>query len=401
QAHIMSIADVDRNRLLAGKKLVEGWYTKKTGKNNYVDIKTHEDYHALLANKDIDAVMISTPDHWHAQPAMEAAIAGKHIYLQKPTSLTIEEGRMMSDAVKKSGIVFQLGSQQRSVNPWPQFKKACELVRNGRIGQLHKVYIGLPSDPAGGNTAEMPVPENLNYDMWLGSTPHIYYTLDRVHSQTDYDSRGGWLRLEQFGAGMITGWGVHHIDIAHWGMDTELTGPIEAEATAEFPKSGLWNVHGNYDAKLKYANGVEMLLSSKNPNGIKFEGSNGWIFVSRGDVSVTATDPGAGGNNKALSAGDPKILSSVIGSNEIHLYESAEQHGNWLDCIKNNKPSISPAEVAHRSCSACLVAHAAMKIPGKLYWDPAKEIFKDNVEANKLLSRPQRYPYGTNYVVKK
>ena len=400
-AHIMAIADVDSNRLQAGKKLVEGWYTKKTGKDNYVDIKTYEDYHALLANKDIDAVMISTPDHWHAQPAMEAAIAGKHIYLQKPTSLTIEEGRMMSEAVKKSGVVFQLGSQQRSINPWPQFKKACELVRNGRIGKLHKVYIGLPSDPAGGNTAELPVPENLNYNMWLGSTPHIYYTLDRVHSQTDYDSRGGWLRLEQFGAGMITGWGVHHIDIAHWGMDTELTGPIEAEATAEFPKSGLWNVHGNYEAKLKYANGVEMFLNSKNPNGIKFEGSSGWIFVSRGDVSVTATDPGAGGNNKALSASDPKILSSVIGPNEIHLYESAEQHGNWLDGIKNKKPTISPAEVAHRSCSVCLVAHAAMKIPGKLYWDPKKEIFKDNVEANKLLSRPQRYPYGTNYVVKK
>ncbi len=399
-AHIMAIADVDRNRLQAGKKLVEGWYAKKTGKDNYVNIKINEDYHALLENKDIDAVMISTPDHWHAQPAMEAARAGKHIYLQKPTSLTIEEGRMMSDAVKKSGVVFQLGSQQRSINPWPQFKKACELVRNGRIGKLHAVHIGLPSDPSGGKTAEMPVPVNLNYDIWLGSTPHIYYTMDRVHSQTDPDSRPGWLRLEQFGAGMITGWGVHHIDIAHWGMDTELTGPIEAEAKAEFPKSGLWNVHGNYEAKLKYANGVEMLLSSKNPNGIKFEGSNGWIFVSRGNVGVTATDPGAGGNSEAFSANDPKILSSVIGSNETHLYQSAEQHGNWLDCIKDKKPTISPAETAHRSCSACLVAHAAMKTGQKLYWDPEKEIFKDNIEANKLLSRPQRYPYGTNYVIK-
>ena len=399
-AHIMAIADVDRNRLQTGKKLVEGWYAKKAGKDNYVNIKIYEDYHALLDNKDIDAVMISTPDHWHAQPAIEAAQAGKHIYLQKPTSLTIEEGRMMSEAVKKSGVIFQLGSQQRSINPWPQFKKACELVRNGRIGKLHTVHIGLPSDPAGGKTTEMPVPENLNYDMWLGSTPHIYYTLDRVHSQTDPDSRPGWLRLEQFGAGMITGWGVHHIDIAHWGMDSELTGPIEAEAKAEFPKSGLWNVHGNYEAKLKYANGVEMFLSSKNPNGIKFEGSNGWIFVSRGNVRVTATDPGAGGNNEAFSANDPKILSSVIGPNEIHLYESAEQHGNWLDCIKVKKPTISPAETAHRSCSACLVAHAAMKTGKKLYWDPEKEIFKDNIEANKLLSRPQRYPYGTNHVIK-
>ena len=401
QAHIMAIADLDRNRLQLGKKLVEGWYTKKTGNENYVDIKTYDDYHELLANKDIDAVMISTPDHWHAQPAMEAALAGKHIYLQKPTSLTIEEGRMMSNTVQRSGVVFQLGSQQRSINPWPQFKRACELVRNGRIGKLHSVHIGLPSDPAGGNTAEMPVPENLNYDMWLGSTPYIYYTLDRVHSQTDPDSRGGWLRLEQFGAGMITGWGVHHIDIAHWGMNTELTGPIEIEGNAEFPKTGLWNVHGNYNVKAKYANGVAMNLSSENPNGIKFEGTNGWIFVSRGNVSVTASDPTAGGTNKAFVASDPKILSSVIGPNEVHLYESKEQHGNWLECIQNKKPTISPAEVAHRSCSACLVAHAAMKIGKKLYWDPKKEIFNGNVEANKLLSRPQRLPYGTNYVVSK
>ena len=401
-ARIMAIADVDRNRLQSGKQLIEGWYAKKTGQGNYIDVKTYGDYHDMLANKDVDAVIISTPDHWHAQPAIEAALAGKHIYLQKPTSLTIEEGRHMSDAVRKSGVTFQLGSQQRSVKPWPQFKRACELVRNGRIGKLHTVHIGLPSDPPGGVTTEMPIPANLNYDMWLGSTPYIYYTLDRVHSQTDVESRGGWLRCEQFGAGMITGWGVHHIDIAHWGMNTELTGPIEIEGTAEFPKTGLWNVHGDYEIKAKYANGITMLMSSKNPNGIKFEGTDGWIFVSRGNVGVTSSDPTSGGEqNKAFNASNPKILTSVIGPNEVHLYESPEQHGNWLDCIQNKKPTISPAEVAHRSCSACLLAHAAMKTEGKLYWDPKKELFKDNVEANKLLSRPQRYPYGTNYAIKK
>jgi predicted dehydrogenase len=400
-ARIMAVADVDRNRLQSGKQMIEGWYAKKTGQANYMDVKIYDDYHSLLANKEIDAVIISTPDHWHAQPAIEAALAGKHIYCQKPTSLTIEEGRTMSDVVRKSGVIFQLGSQQRSANPWPQFKKACELVRNGRIGKLHSVRVGLPSDPAGGETKEMPIPENLNYDMWLGSTPYIYYTVDRVHSQTDPNSRGGWLRCEQFGAGMITGWGVHHIDIAHWGMNTELTGPIEVEATAEFPKKGLWNVHGDYEAQMKYANGVTMYLNSKNPNGIRFEGSDGWIFVTRGSVGVTASDPTSGPVEKAFNASDPKLLTSVIGPNEVHLYDSPEQHGNWLDCIQSKKPNISPAEVAHRSCSACLLAHAAMKTEGKLYWDPKKEVFKDNVEANKLLSRPQRYPYGTNYVSNK
>lgn len=397
-ARIMAVADVDRLRLESGKKMLEGWYAKKTGQANYIDIKIYEDFHQLINNKDIDAVIISTPDHWHAQPAIEAALAGKHIYLQKPTSLTIEEGRQMSDAVRKSGVVFQLGSQQRSANPWPQFKQACELVRNGRIGKLHTVNVGLPSDPAGGDTKEMPIPENLNYDMWLGSTPYVYYTGDRVHSQIDPNSRGGWLRCEQFGAGMITGWGVHHIDIAHWGMNTELTGPIEIEATAEFPKAGLWDVHGNYEVKSKYANGVTMIMNSNNPNGIKFEGSDGWIFVTRGNVGVTASDPTSGKVEKAFNASNPKILEAKIGPNEIHLYNSPEQHGNWLDSILSKKPTISPAEVAHRSCSACLLAHAAMKTPGKLFWDPKKEVFIDNKEANKLLSRPQRFPYGTNYI---
>lgn len=400
-ARIMAIADLDRERQKKGKQMIEGWYAKKTGKENYIDVQLYDDYHALLDNKDIDAVIISTPDHWHAQPAIEAALAGKHIYLQKPTSLTIEEGRTMSDVVRKSGVTFQLGSQQRSVNPWPQFKKACELVRNGRIGKLHTVRVGLPGDPSGGIATEMPIPQNLNYDMWLGSTPYVYYTLDRVHSQTDVNSRPGWLRCEQFGAGMITGWGVHHIDIAHWGMDTESTGPIEVEATAEFPKTGLWNVHGDFEVKAKYANGVEMFINGKYPNGVRFEGSNGWIFVSRGNVSVTSSDPAAATNQKAFQASDPKILTSVIGPNEIHLYDSPEQHGNWLDCIQNKKPTISPAEVAHRSCSACLVAHAAMKTQKKLYWDPKNEVFKNNAEANKLLSRPQRFPYGTNYVAYK
>jgi predicted dehydrogenase len=402
-ARIIAVADVDKYRQQKGKELIEGWYAKKTGQANYINVKLYDDYHELLANKDIDAVIISTPDHWHAQPAMEAAIAGKHIYLQKPTSLTIEEGRHMSDVVRAKGVVFQLGSQQRSVSPWPQFKKACELVRNGRIGKLKEVHVGLPADPPGGNTTEMPLPKELNYDMWLGSTPYIYYTQDRVHHPTDLDSRPGWLRLEQFGAGMITGWGVHHIDIAHWGMNTELTGPIEVSGSAQFPKSGLWNVHGDYEVEAKYANGVTMYVNSKNPNGVKFVGTDGWIFVSRGNVGVTATDPTSGDKSqpKAFNASNPAILNSVIKPNEIHLYESPEQHRNWLECIQSKKATISPAEIAHRSCSACLVAFAAMKMGTRLYWDPVKEVFKNNTEANKLLSRPQRHPYGTSYVYQK
>lgn len=402
-AHVIAVADLDKNRLAKGKEWIERKYVERTGKEKYLEVKTYDDYHEILARKDIDAVIISTPDHWHAQPAMEAAVAGKHIYMQKPTSLTIREGRQMADMIKKKGVIFQLGSQQRSINPWPQFKRTCELVRNGRIGKLKKVYVGLPGDPAGGNTAQMPVPSNLNYDMWLGSTPEIYYTLDRVHSQTDINDRPGWLRLEQFGAGMITGWGSHHIDIAHWGMDTELTGPIEIEGKATFPAqgSGLWDVHGDFLVNALYANGVTMEIGGTNPNGVKFEGTDGWIFVSRGNVGVTASDPGAAASakeNKAFYASDPKILGSVIQPNEIHLYESPEQHQNWIESIQSGKQTISHAEIAHRSCTACLLAHTAMKLGRKVKWDPKKEQFINDKEATAMLSRPQRAKYGTNHV---
>ncbi len=399
-ARVVAVADLDRKRMEKGKQWVQDYYKGKNKGDEYMNVSTYQDYRDLLADPSIDAVIISTPDHWHAQPAMEAALSGKDIYLQKPTSLTIEEGRMMSDTIHQTGAVFQLGGQQRSMNSWPQFKKACELVRNGRIGKVTRVEVGLPGDPSGDEEPKMPIPENLDYDTWLGSTPEVYYTEKRVHPQDGF-SRPGWLRCEQFGAGMITGWGVHHIDIAHWGMGTEFTGPIEMEATAKFPKSGLWNVHGDFNVKAKYANGAKMEVSGDFPNGVKFIGTDGWIFVTRGNAKVTASDPTSSSSGSSpFQASDPKILTSEIGPNEIHLYESPEQHRNWLDCIKTRGLTISPAEVAHRSCSACLIYHIAMKLPGKLYWDPGKERFKNNDKANEMLSRHQRYPFGTHFAKK-
>jgi len=399
-ARIVAIADVDKNRLKKGEEWVLNRYEKLKEKKNFVKLDLYQDYREMLLDKNIDAVIISTPDHWHARPAIDAALAGKDIYLQKPASLTIDEGRQMSNIVHRTGRIFQMGSQQRSVNPWPHFKRACELVRNGRIGDVHTIYVGLPGDPSGPEAAEMPVPANLNYDMWLGSTPEVYYTEMRVHSPNDIGSRPGWLRCEQFGAGMITGWGAHHIDTAHWGMGTEYTGPIEVEGSADFPTSGLWNVHGDFKTTSKYANGVTMHISGSYPNGVKFIGSDGWIFVSRGAVKVTASDPGASDSKlEALDASDKKILDSVIGPDEIHLYESPEQHKNWLDSIISREETIAPAEIGHRSCSACLVNHIAMKIPRKLYWDPVKERFRNDDEANGMLSRTQRLPYGTDHAL--
>jgi len=389
-ARVTAVCDLDGKRLKEGREFVEAFYAKAKGKADYLAVKTYKDFRELLADKDVDAVVISTPDHWHAIPAIAAARAGKDIYLQKPASLTIAEGRAMSDAVHRTGRILQIGSQQRSM---PQFRYACELVRNGRIGELRTIKIGLPIDPAGEVEPEMSVPKNLDYDMWLGSTPLVYYTEKRVHPQNDY-SRPGWLRCEQFGAGMITGWGVHHLDIAHWAMDLEYSGPVEVEAQAEFPKKGLWDVHGKYRITAKYPNGVVMTVCDEFPNGVRFEGSSGWIFVTRGNYSVTASDPVAqSASAKALDASDPKILASKIGPDEVHLYESEEQHGNWLDCIRTRRQPIAPAEVGHRTCSACLVGHIAMKIPRKLHWDPAQERFKGDDAANALLSRPMRAPW--------
>lgn len=389
---IIAAADLDTNRVTDAKKLIEGYYSEQFGKP-YTGVTTYQHYEDLLANKDVDAVLISTPDHWHAKNAIDAVRAGKDVYLQKPTSLTIEEGRRMSDAVYASGKILQIGSQQRSME---QFRVACELVRNGRIGRLQRIEIRLPGDPPGGNTEEMPVPRNLDYDKWLGPTPYAYYTEERVHPQQGYD-RPGWLRCEQFGAGMITGWGAHHFDIAHWAMDKEYSGPIEIYGKAEFATDGLWDVHGQYETEMLYDNGVIVTGttdSKEKPNGVLFTGSDGWIFVSRGAYTASANDPQSNASSKALQASDPKILSPLTDNDPVRLYVSTDHHGNWLESVRTRKMNITPAEVAHRSCTACLLQHIAMKLNRKLYWNPAMEQFKNDDEANAMISRPQRSPYN-------
>lgn len=394
-ANVMAVCDLDSNRMKDGKVLVDKFYQEKNGKSNYSGTKMYEDYRDMLNDKDIDAVMISTPDHWHAQPAMEAAMSGKDIYLQKPTSLTVDEGRQLVNAVQKNNVILQVGTQQRAM---PQFRIAAELVRNGRIGKLRTVKIGLPGDPGGPEAPTMSIPKNLNFNMWLGSTPEVPYTEIGVHPEKGY-SRPGWLRQENYGAGMITGWGQHHYDSAAWGMDTELTGPASVQAIADFPKSGLWNVHGDFMVKHEYDNGISVLTSGGYPNGIRYEGSEGWIFVSRGAYVASSSDPVAEEKSKkALDASDPKIISSQIGPNETLLYKIDDQHGNWLDCIQSRKAPISPVEIGHMACVVCLISHIAMKIPRKLEWNPKKERFINDDEANLLLIRTQRKPYGTNYL---
>lgn len=387
-ARVMAVCDLSADRVVEGKKFVNDFYAKKTGKP-YDGVTGYSNFRELLANKDIDAVVISTPDHQHAILAVAAVRAGKDVYLQKPASLTIAEGRYLSDAVQASGRILQIGSQQRS---WKQFHRACELVRNGRIGEIKHVEIGLPGDPAGGDPTPMPVPVGFNYDSWLGSTPEVPYTVDRVMPLKGFD-RPGWLRMEQFGAGMITGWGAHHVDTAHWGMDTEYTGPVEIWGTAEFPTMGLWDVHGKFLTHAIYANGVTMDISGDFPNGIKWYGTKGWLFVTRDEMTSPTAAAGQSVKIEPLMASDPKIQDSVIGPDEIHLYTATEQHANWLECIHTRKQPTAPVEIGHRACSTCLLHHIAMKTKRRLHWDPEREKFRGDEDANAMLSRPQRSPY--------
>jgi predicted dehydrogenase len=230
----------------------------------------------------------------------------------------------------------------------------------------------------------MPVPGNFDYKTWLGSTPEVFYNELRVHPQNDY-SRPGWLRNEQFGAGMITGWGSHFFDYSAWGMDTEYTGPVSVEAVAQFPRSGIWNVHGDFMLKAEYKNGITMFAGTGYPYGVRYEGETGWIYVTHAGTPT-------------LEASDPALLNSEIIASEIHLYMTTEHHGNWLDCIRSRKQTISPVEVGHRSCSLCLISHIAMKVPGILKWDPEKERFTNSEQANSFLGREQRAPFGTDYL---
>jgi predicted dehydrogenase len=385
---IVAVCDLSAERVELGKQFVNDSYTKKLGKP-YTGTRGYSDYRELLANHEIDAVLISTPDHQHARLAVAAIAAGKDVYLQKPASMTIREGRIMADHVKASRQILQVGSQQRS---WKQFARAAELVRNGRIGTVQRVEIGLPGDPAGGNPEPMPIPPGFNYDAWLGSTPEVTYTVDRVMPQKGFD-RPGWLRMEQFGAGMITGWGAHHVDTAHWGMDTELTGPVEIWGHAEFPTEGLWNVHGPFKTYGRYDNGVVMTISGDFENGIKWIGDKGWIFVCR-DGMTTPTSTGASAVPIVpLRASDPAILDSVIGPAEFHVYTSDDQHGNWLDCIHSREAPVATAEIGHRACSTCLLHWIAMKVQHHIYWDPKTEMIQSDDIAASLLSRHQRHPY--------
>ncbi len=400
---IVGVCDVDRTRLEDGRRMVVEHYRKKGEVE--VDVATTVDYRELLGRPDVDAVIISTPDHWHALPVIEAALAGKDVYVQKPLALTIAESEAARRIVRAKGRILQMGSQQRSSS---QFHKACELVRNGRIGKVHTIKIGLPNDPAGKVIQPQPVPANLDYDRWLGSvTDDMPYIEERVHPQSAdlrkrYD-RPGWLRVEAFSAGMITGWGSHHIDIAHWALGGDTPGPIAIEATGTFPTSGIWNVHTAYHIEALYPNDVRVIVDDKFKNGVLFEGSEGWIFVTRGAEKVTASDPDHpnAGKTGPLQSSKPEILTTPLDDQAVRLHKSTNHFGDFLEGIRTRKDPVAHVDAGSYTFNAISAMWVGMKLKRKLKYDPAKAEFPGDDEANRLRSRPQRPAYSVDAVVKK
>ena len=364
---VIAVCDLDRLRLLEGKALVEKTYAEKSPSGNWRGCDTHHDFRELIDRADIDLISIAVPDHWHAIPAIYASNAGKDIYAEKPLALTIPLGRKMSDTMRRNGTVWQTGSWQRSEN---NFRQACELVRNGYIGDLKKVYIGLPEGSAVGPQPVMPVPEGFDYDFWLGPAPKAEYTQLRCH----WNFR--WIL--DYSGGQLTDWAAHHCDIAQWGMGTEDTGPVEVWGEGDFPKDGLWNTAMHYHVVATYKNGVVMDITdnTQNPQGVKFEGTKGWVFVKRGDIDV---------NPKSL-------LTTVVGPDK-QLYRSNNHWGNFIECVRTREKTIAPIETAHRSITIAHLGNIAMRLGQKLQWNPDTERFVNNAEADRMLDRPMRSPW--------
>jgi predicted dehydrogenase len=353
------------------RKLVDDYYSKKAGSGSYKGTDAYNDFRDLLARDDIDAVSVTTPDHWHAIPTITAARAGKHIYCQKPLSLTIAEGRAMVKAVRQHGVTLQVGSQHRSKD---RMRFVCELIRNGRIGQVKRVLTDLPRhglrfelDP----WQPTPVPDGFDYDLWLGPAPWTPHNEHRCFYTFRF--------VQDYSGGEPTNTGAHKFDIVQWALGTEHTGPVEFEDLgSEFPKTGIFDTVSRVHFRAKYANGVELLCTPGGVGGTaRFEGTEGSVDV---DWNSFKTHP-------------ESLKDSVIGPNEIHLHESRDHKRDFLDAIKSGHDPIAPVEVGHRSASICHLANIAMKLHRKLHWDPDRERFTNSDEANRLLSKPMRAPW--------
>ena len=393
-ARLIAVCDVDSNRAQDAKTLVQSYYAKKTGSDKAVDVKVYGDYRELLMNPDIDAVVISTPDHWHSQPAIEAALAGKDVYLQKPTSLTLEEGRILVDIIKKKGTILQVGTQQRAM---PQFRIAAELVRNGRIGKIHTVKVGLPGDPAGPEAAEMPIPSNLNYDMWLGPANNRPYNEKKGH----YNWHWHWAT----GNGDTGNQGPHQFDVARWGLNKNehpikiqsmggIYGVSPSECSQETPNTQL-SAFEYTDGKIlefetrgRYTPGENSLQSKI---GNTFFGTEGYLELNGSTWKAFRE------KEKEPFAGSGMAEGAAVGGDSSFRKapDSSGHFGNFINAIRSGKQTDLNCNIkeGHYSTVLPLIANIAYRTGETLKFNGEFEQFIDNEAADLMLTRKYRYPY--------
>jgi predicted dehydrogenase len=361
-AKVLAVCDVDSTNMESAKKMVDEKYGNS-------DCATTKDFRQILARQDIDAVMISTPDHWHVLMSVMAVRAGKHVQCEKPT-LTIDEGRYLVKTVREKGKTFQTSTEDRSL---PVYHRMAELVRNGRIGKLQRIEVILPKQPPRpGDPTPQPEPPELDYQMWLGPAPDAPYTKDRVH----FNFRWIW----DYSGGIICDWGTHLFDTAQWANDTEHTGPVEIVGTGTHWEGGLYDTVKDYDVTYTYGNGVVMTCKPGNPS-IKFIGTDGWVG-NRGWIAP-------------LEASSADVKNAVIGPDGVKLYTNpAGEHRDFLDAIREGRDPYFPVEIGHRVASVCHLANIAIKVGRELKWDPVAEKFVGDDDANRMLSRPMRSPWS-------
>lgn len=383
-SQVLAVCDPQESRRDAARSNAERRYSDLMAKGTYKGCAAYSDFREVLARDDIDAVAVCTPDHWHAVMCVEAAQSGKDIFCEKPLSLTIAEGRAVCDAVARYGRVFQHGTQRRSE---ALFAFACELVRNGRIGELQAVRVVSEPSRTAPNDPPAPVPEGFDYDLWLGPAPYVPYSPRRVQAPN-------WYWIADYSIGFIAGQGVHFTDIAQWGMDADGTGPVEIEGRGEFPKDGLADTAVAWHVEMAYANGLRLIYDGDKtlPMGVVFEGTEGKVNALNSGIST-----------------EPKsLMTAAIKPHEVMLRRPRWHIADFIHCVKTRERTAAPAEAAHRATSLCHLAHIALLVGRKLRWDPAAERFvvgrptrwdptaellSDDTEANVYLSKALRAPW--------
>jgi len=350
------------------RRLVDKYYAGQSDSGSYKGTDACSDFRRIIERDDIDAVVVCTPDHWHIPISVAAAKAGKDIYCEKPLSLTIAQGRQLVDAVEKYGRVFQTGSHRRSAD---SIRKACELARNGYIGKLEHIRTYIPGNNCQCEPTWSPqrVPESLDYDFWLGPAPKQPYHQQRCHYQFRF--------IADYSGGQITNFGAHFLDMAQWGLGTDLSGPTEIQGQGRFPETGLFNTALEYHISYKYPNGTVIHCDTGPGPHVRFEGTEGWIEI----------------NGFNISASDPAIIKEKIKPSETHLYRSTDHHQNFLDCVKSRRKPITHTEIGHRSATMCHLGNIAAITGRKLTWDPAAEQFANDPVANQMCTQPLRSPW--------